>query len=89
MALGAKPGQAAATIALPVAALVLLGLGAGAGLAGAGNRILEGLLYGVKPLDPVSWAGAAALLVTGASAGLLPPVVRVLRLNPAAVLRDE
>src|SRR5437773_331579 len=44
---------------------VLAGSGAALGLIGAAllTRVMETLLYGVKPSDPVSFASAAATLV--------------------------
>jgi putative ABC transport system permease protein len=69
----------------PVFAGVAVGLLAAAGAA----RLLGGLLYGVPPLDPATFAGGAALLVTlGALAAWLP-ARRAAAAEPAAVLRGE
>jgi ABC-type antimicrobial peptide transport system permease subunit len=51
-------------------------------------RLAGGLLYGVQPRDPVTFAGAAALLVAiGVLAGWLP-AKRAARIDPVEVLRE-
>ena len=66
-------------------------LGATIGLAGAmmAARMLRGLLFEVRPLDPPAMA-AAALLVIGASAvACYVPAVRASRVDPLVALRRD
>jgi hypothetical protein len=88
-ALGARPMHAARTVVADTGGAVLAG--AVAGLAGGVylSRFVAALLYEVRPLDAGSLAWPlAVLLLTGALAAILP-VVRAIRLDPAAALRDE
>jgi putative ABC transport system permease protein len=72
-------------------AVVLTGIGVvvGLGVALAGSRGLAELLYEVSPTDPLTLAGAAALLsAVGVGGGLLASR-RALSVDPAIALRDE
>ena len=67
------------------AAGILLGVG-GAVLA---TRLVAGMLYGVRPLDPVTFAAGAALLLGVALAATWLPAFRASRLDPVEALRAE
>ncbi len=69
----------------------MVGIGLAIGLAAsvATTRLLTGLLYGVSPLDPVSWIAAAALLVTAALLAALIPAFRATRVDPVTAMRVE
>jgi putative ABC transport system permease protein len=68
---------------------VLAGLGAGvAGSAGL-TRLLSGLLYGVRPLDPVVLGTVSALLAAVALFASYLPARRAARIDPMAALRCE
>jgi predicted permease len=66
-------------------------IGVTAGLAGAFGltRLMESLLYGVKPGDPISFFGVAAILLTVALLAVLIPARRAISLNPVEALRNE
>ena len=66
-----------------------IGLGNGLGAAAAIGRGLAGLLYGVSPYDPMTFAVVAALLVAAALAASIIPARRVARLDPMMALRAE
>ena len=69
----------------------LAGAGIVAGLAGAvlTTRLLTGMLYGVRALDPVTFvAGALVLLAAGLAATWIP-ARRAARLDPMDALRAE
>jgi predicted permease len=69
--------------------VVLLGAAAGIGAAAAVTRLLGTLLYGVRALDPWTFAGAAAVfLLVGLTACFLP-TSRAMRVDPAVALRCE
>lgn len=69
----------------------VIGVGATLGVAGAVAlaRVIEGMLYGVRPLDPVVLVSVALFL--GAVAGLASyiPARRAARVDPVEVLRHE
>jgi putative ABC transport system permease protein len=68
-----------------------IGVGLIAGLAGAAGvtRLLTGMLYQVKPLDPVVLGVvSAALLVTGLAASYIP-ARRAAKIDPMVALRCD
>ena len=71
--------------------LKLTCVGLVAGLAGALvlTRLMETLLFGVRPSDPATLAGVAALITAVAAAASLVPAVRATRVDPLVALRDE
>jgi len=69
--------------------LVVTGCAVGLLLAAAATRVLGSLLFGIPPLDPLTFGGAIGLLaVIGLTASWVP-VRRALRINPVAALRYE
>ena len=50
-------------------------------------RLLQKLLYGVSPFDPVALGVAIATLIVCAAVALLVPVRRATRVDPISVLR--
>jgi len=75
-----------ATDGLTVAgAGLLVGLGASALL----TRFLEGMLFGIKPLDPSTYAVAAIVMAAAAAVACLFPTLRAIRIDPADVLRTQ
>ena len=89
MALGATLSQAIREAALPGVMLAVAGVVAGCILAGLSTRVLDHLLWGVKPTDPATYFSVAAGIVLVAAAASLLPALRITRLNPAETLRDE
>ena len=66
-------------------------IGVVAGLAGAFGltRLLESLLYEVKPADPVSFFAVAAILFLVATISVLIPARRAMSIDPVTALRGE
>jgi hypothetical protein len=53
------------------------------------SRLIEGLLFGVTPTDPVTYAAVAALLAGVALLACLVPAWRAIRVDPMVALRHE
>ena len=66
-------------------------IGAAIGLFGAWatQKLTSGLLFGISPVDPVTFAGAAFFLLTVAAIASAIPGARVLRIDPARTLRQD
>jgi putative ABC transport system permease protein len=69
--------------------LVLLGVVIGLGAAFALARWMETLLFGVRPTDPLTFAGIAAVLSLVSLAASLIPARRATRVDPLVSLRSE
>jgi predicted permease len=63
---------------------VVLGLGGAAAM----SRLMQGALFGVTPLDPISFALAPAVLLPVACVACLGPALRASRIGPAEALRE-
>jgi len=63
----------------------IIGLGAAAGL----TRLMSSLLFGVKALDPLTYAGVAAILIAAAALASYLPARRATRVDPLDALRAE
>ena len=65
-----------------------IGLGVGLAAAAALTRLMQGLLFGVTPLDLVSFLAAPVLLFAVATLACLLPAARAAATDPAAALRE-
>jgi putative ABC transport system permease protein len=65
--------------------------GAALGLVGAVivSHLMTGLLYGVKPTDPLTFAGVTILLVAVSLLACYIPARRAIRVDPLVALRHE
>lgn len=89
MALGADRTRLLWVVLREGAILVAVALAVGGAGAILLRRFMTGLLYGVQPVDPVSWALAGALLGTVAMAASLVPGLRATRIQPTEALAGE
>jgi ABC-type antimicrobial peptide transport system permease subunit len=71
--------------------LKMVALGAAIGLCGAwaAQKFTAGLLYGISPVDPLTFAGAPMFLLAVAAVACAIPGARVLRIDPAQALRQD
>jgi predicted permease len=69
----------------PVAVGVFIGIGAAAGTV----RLLQSVLFGVSPYDPVVFIGAPLVMFGIAVAAATVPTRRATRVDPVSVLRSE
>lgn len=88
-ALGAAPVRVLGLVLRQGLAPTAAGAVAGLLVVLLGGRVMEGLLFGVSPRDPITLAGVAAAVLSGAALAALLPAVRAMRLEPARVLREE
>ena len=88
MALGATPSSIVRLVFQRVGVLIAAGLALG--LAGSfwAARFVEALLFHLEARDPVTFAGAAAVLVAVGVLAAWMPARRAARLDPATVLRE-
>jgi putative ABC transport system permease protein len=89
IALGATPGDVLRLVVGQGLAPVAIGLLAGALAALGFGRVLEGLLVGVRPRDPLTLITTMALLGGIALLASYLPARRATRIDPAAALRSE
>ena len=87
LALGASPGEVRGMIIRDGLEQALAGIAIG--IAGALwlTRLMDSMLFGVKPGDPLTLAAVAAILLTTALAACYVPARRATRLDPLVVLR--
>ena len=69
--------------------LSLLGIGIGTAAALVLTGALRSLLVGVRPTDPATFAGIAAMFLAIAAIASGVPACRAARLDPNVALRDE
>lgn len=89
VALGAQRADILKLIVIPGMLLTLCGVALGSVAALALTRLMSGLLFGVSPTDPVTFASIAALLVMVALAGCYFPARRAMKIDPLIALRYE
>ena len=89
MALGASQGSVIALVLRDVALMLAIGTVVGIAASLAAGRLVTSLLYGVKPADPATLAGAAVLLGAATAIAGYIPALRASRLDPTAALREE
>ncbi len=89
MALGAQPGRVLQMVLVEASWLVAMGVAAGLAGALALARLIAAMLYGLRPWDPLTFAGSAALLILVALGASWIPARRAAGVNPMKALRHE
>lgn len=88
-ALGARAGAVLRLVLRKGLILTAIGVGIGVMAALAATRLLEGLLWGVSPTDPVTFALVAIGLAAAALIASYVPARRALAIDPIVALRAE
>jgi putative ABC transport system permease protein len=89
IALGAHPRQVVSLVASSAARSVGVGTASGLVIAALLAGSMRTFLFGVEPLDPVTFAGAALVLAVTAAAAAAIPSLRAVRVDPIAAFRSE
>jgi len=89
LALGAPQREVLRLVIRRGFALVFAGGAIGVAAAAGITRYLQSLLYGVKPMDPYTFAAAIVLLMAVAVLACYLPARRAMRVDPMVALRYE
>ena len=89
IALGETPSRLTRNVVLQGARLVGASVAIGLVGAAAATRLLSGLLYGVSPGDPLTFASVAVLLTAVALLACYGPARRASRADPLSILRSD
>jgi putative ABC transport system permease protein len=88
-ALGASRGRLLRMVVGHGLSVTCVGLVAGLGAAAVLTRLLEALLFQVKPLDALAFTAAPLVLLPAAILACVLPALRAASVDPAKVLRGE
>ena len=89
MALGADEQSVLRLVLRQGLALTAVGVAIGAVAAAILAQLIRSLLFGIRPLDPVSFAAAAVLLTLVAALAAAGPARRAARVDPMLALRAD
>lgn len=89
IALGACPTHVAGGVVREGVMLTLVGLAIGWSAAIAASRMLSSILFGIDPIDPVTFSVVPVVVLCVAAAASYLPARRAARVDPLTVLRSE
>jgi macrolide transport system ATP-binding/permease protein len=89
MSLGADSNGILAMILKQAMAPVLVGVAVGFAICAAAARLMSAILYGVSPVDPLTFVGVSLFLTFTALLACYIPARRATRVDPAEALRYE
>ena len=89
LALGASPSNIVMLVVRGGMMLALWGVGIGIGCALMASRLMQSLLFGVDPIDPVTFLSVPALLAGVALCASYFPALRASQTDPSVSLRYE
>jgi putative ABC transport system permease protein len=89
MALGAKSSDVRRLVVGQMLGLSLAGITAGLLAASASTVLLKSWLYGVTPLDPMTFAACGALMLAVSAVAAYVPARRATRVSPLIALRGD
>jgi putative ABC transport system permease protein len=88
-ALGATTNDLLRLVAGSAVRMVAVGAGIGLAVSALVSRVLDTMLFGVRPLDPVTFAAVVIVLALAAVISIAGPAWRAARIEPAVALRNE
>jgi putative ABC transport system permease protein len=89
MALGAPRARVMRMVLGQAMTLTIVGIAAGSAGAWTLTRLMQKLLFGVKPSDPATFVAVSVLLAAVAAAAAAIPGLRATRVDPVIALRAE
>jgi ABC-type antimicrobial peptide transport system permease subunit len=89
LAMGAKGRDVLGLVLREAATLAVIGVICGLIIALASGRLVNGVLFGLQPRDPLAIGIATALMVAVALGAAWVPARRATRIDPMAALRHE
>ncbi len=89
LALGAQPGELKTMFVRHGLVLASMGVAIGLGAAAGLTRLMSSLLFGIKPLDPLTYAVGAMLLGLAAALASYLPARRAAAVDPVEALKAE
>ena len=89
VALGAQPRNVITLVLRQGVGLVVVGILMGLAGAAALARLVEGMLFGLAPLDPMTFAAVSGVLAAVAFAASCIPARRATRVDPLVSIRTE
>ena len=89
IALGAHQSHVMRWVLSEGARMALVGVAVGVAAALVLTRLMAGLLFGVSPVDPLTFAVVAVLLMAVAMAACYIPAWRAMRVDPIVALRHD
>jgi ABC-type antimicrobial peptide transport system permease subunit len=88
MSLGADRGRVQRMVLAEGGVLLALGLVVGVGAALFAARVIEGLLFGVEPHDPITLVGVSLMMAAIGVGACWVPALRAARVDPAITMRS-
>jgi ABC-type antimicrobial peptide transport system permease subunit len=88
LALGAAPHHVRRQVFVGAGRLCLAGIAIGLALSAGAERLIGSLLFGVRPLDPVTLGVTTVTLMLAAALAIALPAIRAGRVDPIVAMRD-
>jgi len=89
IALGASAADVLRLVLFNSTRLIVAGMVIGLSSAAALGQLVASFLFGVKPLDPVTFVGVAVVLAITAAIASAAPALRASHVDPAVALRND
>jgi predicted permease len=89
MALGAQIGEVRTMLLRHGVGLTMTGIALGVGVALALGQVMRALLFGVSPMDPLTYVAVSAALAAVMLVAMYVPARRVSRVDPVVALRAD
>jgi len=89
IALGARPADVRRMFARYGMSLCAMGIPIGIGASAALTRMMKSLLFGVAPMDPMTFAAVPVTLLAAALAASYLPARKVSAVDPATCIKAE
>jgi len=89
IALGATTANVLRLVLSGAARVIAFGTLAGLAAAAGLGQVISMFLFGVKPLDPLTFVSVAVLLAVTAAVAAAAPALRAVRVDPVEAFRNE